>query len=297
VARVEYREMQCKSVLNRVRGMPFPWSINPYRGCVHSCHYCYARGTHTYLDLNIGDDFSGIIFAKINAPQVLHGELSRPSWRHEKVSIGTATDPYQPAEGRFRLTRAILEVLDNHHTPVSIVTKGPLIVRDRDLLAAMAKRAGCTVCLSIPTVDRTIWRATEPGTAPPAQRLRVLEQLSAAGIHAGVLAAPILPGLSSAPEQLEAMVKAAAEHGARFLWADLLHLNPLIREHYLGFLDAEYPELTPLHVRLYPGPYAPRMAAANLKSQVAEFKERYGLVDRKQDVQRPKQMEMGFSPS
>jgi len=295
MARVEYREMQCKSVLNRVRGMPFPWSINPYRGCVHSCHYCYARGTHTYLDLNTGADFSGIIFAKVNAPQVLRAELSRPSWRREKVSVGSATDPYQPAEGRFRLTRAILEALHDHATPAGIVTKGTLIVRDRDLLAAMARRAGCTVCISIPTVDPAVWRATEPGTPPPAQRLRVLEQLVAAGIHAGVLAAPILPGISNAPEQLEATVRAAAAHGARFLWANLLHLNPSIREHYLGFLEAEFPSLVTLHTRLYPGPYAARAAAGHLEARVAALKERHGLVDHENPIARPTQMKMAFA--
>jgi len=295
MARVEYREMQCKSVLNRVRGMPFPWSINPYRGCVHSCHYCYARGTHTYLDLNTDDDFTGIIFAKVNAPQVLRAELSRPAWRREKVSVGSATDPYQPAEGRFRLTRAILEALHDHATPAGIVTKGTLILRDRDLLAAMAERAGCTVCVSIPTVDPAVWRATEPGTPPPAQRLRVLEQLVAAGIHAGVLAAPILPGISSAPEQLEATVRAAAAHGARFLWANLLHLNPSIRAHYLGFLEAEYPSLVALHTRLYPGPYAARPAAGHLEAQVAALKERHGLVDHRNPIERPAQMKMTFA--
>ena len=295
MARVEYREMQCKSVLNRVRGMPFPWSINPYRGCVHSCHYCYARGTHTYLDLNTDDDFTGIIFAKVNAPQVLRAELSRPAWRREKVSVGSATDPYQPAEGRFRLTRAILEALHDHATPAGIVTKGTLILRDRDLLAAMAERAGCTVCVSIPTVDPAVWRATEPGTPPPAQRLRVLEQLVAAGIHAGVLAAPILPGISSAPEQLEATVRAAAAHGARFLWANLLHLNPSIRAHYLGFLESEYPSLVALHTRLYPGPYAARPAAGHLEAQVAALKERHGLVDHRNPIERPAQMKMAFA--
>ncbi len=295
MAQVEYRELHCKSVLNRVRGMPFRWSINPYRGCVHSCHYCYARGTHTYLDLNTGDDFSGIIFAKVNAPQVLRAELSRPSWHREGVSIGSATDPYQPAEGRFRLTRAILEALYDHYTPATIVTKGTLILRDRDLLAALAQRAGCTVCMSVPTVDRSVWRATEPGTAPPAMRLRVLEELAAVGVHAGVLAAPILPGLSATPERLEATVRAAAEHGARFLWADLLHLGPLVRDHYLDFLHAEYPELVSLHTRLYPGSYAPRAAATGLKTQVAELKERYGLVDQERPIERPKQMELAFS--
>ncbi|MDB5076418.1 MAG: Radical domain protein, partial [Chloroflexi bacterium] len=180
MARVEYRELQCKSVLNRVHGMPFKWSINPYRGCAHSCHYCYARGTHTYLDLGTGDDFSGIIFAKVNAPQVLRAELRRPSWRQEAVSIGSATDPYQPAEGHFRITRSILEALYDHANPTSIVTKGTLVLRDRDLLAALNLRAGCTVCFSVPTIDTAIWRASEPGTAPPAKRLWVMEQLAAA---------------------------------------------------------------------------------------------------------------------
>lgn len=295
MGRVEYREMQCKSVLNRVRGMPFAWSINPYRGCVHSCHYCYARGTHTYLDLDTDDDFSGIIFAKVNAPQVLRSELGRPSWRREKVSVGSATDPYQPAEGRFRITRAILETLHDHYTPAGIVTKGTLILRDTDLLAAMGKRAGCTVCISIPTVDRAVWRATEPGTAPPAKRLRAVALLAEAGVHVGVLAAPILPGISSAPEQLEAMIRAAAEHGARFLWANLLHLNPAIRKHYLSFLDAEYPSLIPLHTRLYPGAYAPRAATDQLEARVASLKQRHGLVDQHNPIERPRQLKMEFS--
>lgn len=251
MARVRYRELHCKSVMNRVHGMPFKWSINPYRGCVHGCHYCYARGTHTYLDLDVDEDFSGIVFAKVNAPDVLRAELRRPSWRRESVSIGSATDPYQPAEGRFQLTNRILRVLHEYHNPVSIVTKGTLILRDRDLLAAMATGAGCTVCFSVPTVDTAIWRATEPGTAPPLQRLNVMARLAAAGIHVGVLAAPIIPGLTGTPEQLEATVRAATEHGARFLWANLLHLGQLERDHYMRFLDNEYPRLVPLHTRLY----------------------------------------------
>lgn len=216
MARVEYREMLCKSVLQKVYGMPFPWSINPYRGCVHSCHYCYARGTHSYLDHNVGDDFSSIIYAKVNAPGVLRVELAKPSWRHESVSIGSATDPYQPAEGRFKITRRILETLHEGHTPATIVTKGTLVLRDIDVLQALSARAGVTVCVSVPTVDRAVWRATEPGTAPPEQRLRAVERLNAAGIHAGVMAAPILPGISGTPERLEDTVRAAAAHGARF---------------------------------------------------------------------------------
>lgn len=290
MGRVEYREMHCKSVLQRVYGMPFAWSINPYRGCVHSCHYCYARGTHTYLDHNAGEDFSSIIYAKVNAPQVLRGELLRPSWRHENVSIGTATDPYQPAEGRFRITRRLLEIFHECHTPASIVTKGTLVLRDIDVLRELTLRSGCTVCVSIPTVDRAIWRATEPGTAPPEQRLRAVARLVAAGIHAGVLAAPILPGISATPEKLEATVRAAAAHGARFFWAGILHLDQPVREHFQQFLQAEYPALEHLYLRLYPGKYAPRPVEGEIQRRVSELKARYQLVDRERTDPRPAQL-------
>ena len=202
MARVRYRELHCKSVMNRVHGMPFKWSINPYRGCVHGCHYCYARGTHTYLDLDVDEDFSGIVFAKVNAPDVLRAELRRPSWRRESVSIGSATDPYQPAEGRFQLTNRILRVLHEYHNPVSIVTKGTLILRDRDLLAAMATGAGCTVCFSVPTVDTAIWRATEPGTAPPLQRLNVMARLAAAGSTSACWRRRLFQALRGRPSSL-----------------------------------------------------------------------------------------------
>jgi DNA repair photolyase len=298
MAGVVYRELPCKSVLNRVHGMPFRWSINPYRGCAHSCHYCFARKTHTYLDLDAGDDFSGIIFAKVDAPRVLRCELSRPCWRHEEVALGSATDPYQPAEGRFRITRGILEALFDYYTPVTIVTKGTLILRDRDLLAALAARAGCTVCLSVPTVDRAIWRATEPGTAPPMQRLRAMEQLAAAGVRAGVLAAPILPGLSGTVERLEEMVRAAAAHGACFLWAGLLHLGPLVRDHYFTFLRNAYPEVVDLHCRLYPSKYASLRVRDRLDRRIEDLKAQYGLVDQpraQHTPPRPQQMELAFS--
>ena len=215
------------------------------------------------------------------------------------MSVGTATDPYQPAEGRFRVTRGILEALHDHRTPVTLVTKGTLAIRDLDLLAAMATRSGCTVCFSVPTVDLSVWRSTEPGTAPPAKRLAVMEGLAAAGVHAGILAAPIIPGLSGTPARLEATVRAAAEHGARFLWTGLLHVGPLVRAHYLRFLQAEYPELAPFHERLYSGKYAPREVNDRLQAQVAELKERYGLVDlhRPRPVNTAGQLELGFAVS
>jgi len=295
MGRVEYRELICKSIINRVYGMPFQWSINPYRGCVHGCHYCYARGTHTYLDLGAGRDFSTIIFAKVNAPDVLYRELRRPAWHRDPVSLGSATAPYQPAEARFRITRRLLEVLADYGNPTSIVTKGTLILRDRDVLADLEQRAGCTVCFSVPTVDRAIWRASEPGTAPPAQRLRAMAQLAAAGLHVGVLAMPILPGLSDTPERLDETVRAAVEHGASFLWPDLLHLGSLERDHYLSFLEREYPALLPLHQRLYPGKYPPRAVATHLEATIAELKARYGLVDRERPERRPHQEQLPFT--
>jgi len=196
-------------------------------------HNCFARSTHAYFELGIGDDFSGIIFAKTNVAEVLAVELSRRSWRREQVAIGTATDPYQPAEGMYRLTRGCLEVLSRFRTPASIVTKGTLLLRDLDVLVQLSERAGLTVCHSVPTVDEEIWRRTEPGTPPPHQRLRAMQRLREQRIRAGVLMAPLLPGLSARPEIVERTARAAAEHGACFLGANVLHLGPGVREHYL----------------------------------------------------------------
>ncbi len=254
-------EITCNSALNRVQGMPFRWSLNPYRGCAHACHYCYARATHAYLGLGVGEAFSGVLIAKMNFAEVLRLELSARSWKRESVSLGTATDPYQPIEGTYRLSRGALQALHDFRTPVSIVSKSTMVWRDLDLLQAMTLGAGVTVCVSMPTVDEAAWRLTEPGTPPPRQRLRVLERLVTAGINAGVLMAPLLPGITAGEEQVEATVRASAEHGARFLWTGLLHLDRGIRDHYLGFLNQHYPHLSQGYRRIYPGKYAlPRYA-------------------------------------
>ena len=189
-----YEEVHCKTALTRVQGMAFGWSLNPYRGCTHGCHYCFARSTHFYYDLDADDEFSSIIFVKTNIADVLRMELSSPRWQRPRVVIGTATDPYQPIEGKYRLTRAVLEAFLAFRTPVSIITKSSLVVRDVDLLAEIAQRLGCTVNFSITTLDRTLWRQLEPGTAPPLQRLRAMQRLAAAGVHAGVLLAPYHTG-------------------------------------------------------------------------------------------------------
>ena len=275
-----YTETTAKSVLNPVLGMGFRWSVNPYRGCVHGCQYCFARRYHTYLDMSAGEDFSGVILVKVNAAAVLRRELARPGWRRELVAVGTATDPYQPIEGRYRLTRGILEALAEAGTPASVVTKGPMVVRDRDVLQTLRDRAGATVCVSLTTLDRDLWRRLEPGTAPPCQRLRAVAALAAVGIQAGVLLAPIVPGLTTARANLEAVVRGAAEHGATFLGSGVLHLEPGVREHFDGFLRAEAPELTSMYRRLYPRTRVPTGVERSLGTAVAELRERYRLADR-----------------
>ena len=258
MGRVHYEEIHCQSALNRVQGMGFRWSLNPYRGCVHGCHYCFARRFHGYFDLDASQDFSSVIFVKVNAPKVLRWELSRRSWQRETVVVGTATDPYQPIEGKYRVTRGCLEVFCQRRSPVSLITKGTMIVRDIDVLADLARRAGCTVCFSVPTMDAELWHKLEPGTPPPWKRLWAMERLVQAGVTAGVLLAPIVPGITDGENRLEAVVRAAADHGARFLGANTLYLKGGTKEHFLGFLEREYPHLQEMYRRLYPGGYAPK---------------------------------------
>ena len=240
--RVEYRIEPCKSALTQVRGMPFRWSLNPYMGCVHRCTFCYVRHFEQRADRPSDDRYGRSIRVKTNVADVLGRELRRSSWSRDEVALGTATDPYQPAEGRFRLTQACLEVLDDSWTPFSIVTRGPLVVRDIDVLQQATARAGAQVYFSLPTLDERVWRTTEPGTAPPTSRLEAIRRLAAAGIDVGVGMAPILPGLSDDPAQLEAVVGAAREAGARGIWASVVHLRPGVREHFLEALARDWPE-------------------------------------------------------
>lgn len=231
--------------------MPFGWSLNPYMGCVHRCTFCYVRAFERRADRPSDDRYGTSIRVKTNVAEVLRRELARPSWQGEPVVIGAATDPYQPAEGRYRLTRACIEVLGAAANPFSIITRGPMIVRDLDVLVEAASRADVSVTFSIPTLDPVIWRRTEPGTAPPHQRLRALRQLVDAGIRAGVGMAPILPGLSDRPELLADVVRAARAAGATGVWANLLYLKPGTKEHFLVALERDWPELLPEYERLY----------------------------------------------
>jgi DNA repair photolyase len=240
--RVEYRIEPCKSALTQVKGMPFRWSLNPYMGCAHRCTFCYVRHFEQRADRPSDGRYGRSIRIKTNVAEVLRRELARPSWERDEVALGTATDPYQPAEGKFELTRSCLEVLDAAWTPFSIVTRGPLVVRDMDLLQQASERAGAGVFLSLPTLDEHVWRTTEPGTAPPASRLEAIRRLAAAGVDVGVGIAPILPGLSDDPGQLETVVRAARAAGARTIWAAVVHLRPGVREHFLEALARDWPE-------------------------------------------------------
>ena len=230
----------------------------PYRGCTHGCHYCFARRYQPHLELDAGDEFASVILVKVNFVEVLRRELARSRRRPGPIGFGTATDPYQPIEGRYRLSRGVLETLVERPAPVGLITKGPMVVRDADLLQDLSRRTECTVHVSVPTVDEDAWAALEPGTAHPLQRLRAVRELADRGIRAGVLVAPIVPGLTSHPAKMERTVKAIADHGARFCGAVVLHLEGGTREHFLRFLDREFPDLAPRVDRLYAGKYAPR---------------------------------------
>jgi len=253
-----------------------------YMGCVHRCTFCYVRAFELRADRPSDGRYGTSIRVKSNIAEVLRAELARPSWRGDEIAIGAATDPYQPAEGRFRLTRGCLEVLAAAANPFGIITRGPMIVRDVDVLAEAARRADVSVTFSVPTVDHEVWRRTEPGTAPPRQRLRALSQLVDAGVRASVGMAPILPGLSDRPEQLAEVVRAAREAGACGVWANLLYLRPGTREHFLENLANDWPELLPHYEQLYESRAYLRAADTEpARRAVRELAARHGIRDRR----------------
>ena len=248
---VEYREEPCRSALNRVKGMAFEWSLNPYMGCAHRCTFCYVRAFERRAERPSDDQYGSSIRVKTNVAAVLRKELARRSWEGETVAIGAATDPYQPAEGRYRLTRACLQALADFSNPLRLITRGPMIVRDVDVLAEAAKRASVGITFSIPTLDEEVWRKTEPSTAHPRQRLRAVKELVDAGIRVGVGMAPILPGISDRPEQLAEVVRAAREAGACGVWANVLFLRAGTKEHFLEVLARDWPEELERYEKLY----------------------------------------------
>jgi DNA repair photolyase len=288
LAEVEYVETHCKSALNPVKGMGFNWSLNPYTGCEHRCAFCYVRAFELRADRPSDDRYGRTVRVKVNVAGVLRSELSRKSWRKETVVIGAATDPYQPAEGRFKLTRQCLQVLREFSNPTAMITRGPMIVRDLDVLTELARRADLHITFSIPTVDDEIWRRTEPGTAHPKQRLRAIEKLTAAGIDVGVGMAPILPGLSDRPDRLEAVVRAARAAGATGLWAGMLHLKDGTREHFMSVLSQHWPELVPRYEQAYLArAYLPPAFGEQTMKAVARLRSTHAVSDRRRVILKP----------
>jgi DNA repair photolyase len=277
-----YRDEPCRTALNRVRGMGFKWSLNPYMGCVHRCTFCFVRAFESLADRPSDARYGTSIRVKTNLVEVLRTELARKSWKREQVVVGTATDPYQPAEGHFRLTRGAIQALAATSTPIGLITRGPLIVRDVDVLTEASARAVVGVTFSIPTLDEEIWRKTEPGTAPPRQRLRAIRTLIDAGIDASVGMAPILPGLSDDPAKMAEVVKAARDAGATAVWTNVLYLKPGTREHFLENLARDWPELLPSYERLYRGrAYVAKDVVEPVRQRVRELAREHGIKDRR----------------
>jgi DNA repair photolyase len=250
---IEFIEVEAKSIINHVPGsyLPFNWTINPYRGCSHACTYCFARATHTYMDMDAGRDFETKIVVKVNAPDRLRRELRAKRWKGDHIAMGTATDPYQRAEGRYKLMPRIIEALAEVANPFSILTKGTLILRDFDLLVDAARRCEISTAFSIATLDETVWRRSEPGTPHPCKRMEAVAKLNEAGIPCGVMVAPVLPGISDSPDQLRAVVSAALDAGATHVSPILLHLRPGVKEVYMRWLQDNYPELVQRHRSMY----------------------------------------------
>jgi DNA repair photolyase len=269
---VRFYEVRAKSALNRVPDasrVPFRWTVNPYRGCTHACTYCFARPTHKYLDLSPGRDFEREIVVKVNAPEALRAQLSRPSWKREHVALGTNTDPYQWVEGRYRLMPGIWEALRDTDTPCSVLTKSPLLLRDLPLLKELADRVGFTASLSIPTLDEKAWRATEPHTPSPRARMEAVAELNRAGIPTGILVAPLMPGINDSPEQVQEILELAAEAGATSAGGLCLHLRGEVKGIFLDWLRSYRPDLLPRYEELYArGAYAPKEERKRISSLV-----------------------------
>lgn len=271
---LEFLHVNARRILNRVPAasrMPFRWTINAYRGCSHACVYCFARPTHAYLGLDMAEDFERRIVVKVNAVDRLDAELRSPRWHKDPVAMGTNTDPYQKAEAKYHLTRGIVELLGRHGNPFSILTKSTLILRDLDALVEAARRTDVSLAMSIGTLDRDVWRLTEPGTPPPDKRVEAVRALTASGLRCSVLVAPVLPGLSDGDEQLAAVARACAEAGAESVTPIALHLRPGVREHYLSWLTAARPDLVAACEARFAGrSYQPKAEQERLRAVVRD---------------------------
>ena len=278
---VEYFTLGSRSLLSRVvsqRNLPFAWAINPYRGCEFACKYCYARYTHEFMELRDGVDFERKIFVKQHAANLLRQELRRVK-PGEGIAIGTATDPYQPAERRFEVTRAILEELSRHSgLEIGIVTKSNLVTRDVEILRRVAENNQLYVNLTVTTIDTDLARILEPRAPRPDLRLEAVRQLNLAGVDAGVICAPILPEITDRPRDLEALVKAASEVGAKYIYANALFLKPCSAAVFLPFLEEHFPALVNLYRQRYADhAFLPKGYAERLSRLIASLRQKHGI--------------------
>ncbi|MFI5684295.1 Rv2578c family radical SAM protein [Streptomyces sp. NPDC051636] len=278
---ITFHEVRARSILNRVPGasrVPFEWTVNPYRGCTHACVYCFARRTHSYLDLDTGIGFDTQIVVKVNAPELLRRRLASPRWQGEHIAMGTNVDCYQRAEGRYRLMPGIISALTDHANPFSILTKGTLILRDLELLKQAARVTDVGISVSVGFTDQDLWRTVEPGTPAPERRLEVVRTLGEHGIGCGVLMAPVIPFLGDHPDRLRATVRAIAAAGATSVTPLVLHLRPGAREWFMAWLAAHHPHLVRRYERLYAeGAYAPKWYQRRITRQVHELAREYGI--------------------
>ncbi|NUK03931.1 radical SAM protein [Streptomyces lunaelactis] len=278
---ITFHEVRARSILNRVPGasrMPFEWTVNPYRGCTHACVYCFARKTHSYLDLDTGLGFDSQIVVKINAPELLRRQLASRRWQGAHIAMGTNVDCYQRAEGRYRLMPGIISALRDHANPFSILTKGTLILRDLELLRQAAQVTEVGISVSVGFTDRELWRTVEPGTPSPERRLDVVHTLTEHGIGCGVLMAPVIPFLGDHPDQLRATVRAIAASGATSVTPLVLHLRPGAREWFMAWLGQHHPYLVGRYERLYAeGAYAPKWYQRRITRQVHELATEFGI--------------------
>ncbi len=280
-AGITFHEVLSKSALNKVppsSTMPFEWTVNPYRGCSHACVYCFARKSHTYLDFDSGVDFDSQVVVKVNVAEVLRKELFKPSWQRPHVALGTNTDPYQRAEGRYRLMPGIIEALADSGTPFSILTKGTLLARDIPLLREAGKQVSVGMGISLALIDEQLAQAIEPGTPSPKARLALISKLRDAGLPCGVMAMPILPWLTDSDEALDSLFAALSQAGATGVSAGALYLRPGTREWFMGWLAREHPSLVGRYQRLYgTGAYASKEYRQWLAERINEAKARNGF--------------------
>lgn len=284
---VTFYEVLAKSALNRVHAqsnMLFDWTINPMRGCLHRCVYCFARPTHEYLDLDAGRDFDTQIVVKVNVAEVLGRELARPTWARHPVALGTNTDPYQRAEGRYRLMPGIIAALAESGTPFSILTKGTLLRRDLPLLTEASKRVDVRLAMSIAIYDDELQQSIEPGTPAAAARLATVTAVRDAGLHCSVFLMPILPYLTDSREHLDEALKRAKDAGASSVLYTALHLRPGVKDWFVQWLEREHPELVTRYEGLYRGrAYAPKGYRAWLAARIQPLIRAHGL-DRRAEL-------------